>query len=447
MATPKSVAFHTLGCKLNFAETSTIRRRFENLGFITAHWDEPADIYVLNTCSVTEFADRKCRSAVRKALRQQPDARIVVIGCYAQLKPEEISKIDGVDLVLGAAEKFNVHSYVESLGTTADKGMIRACEIKEIDSFEGAFSYGDRTRSFLKIQDGCNYNCSFCTIPLARGKSRSSKIDQVVDNAKRIADLGVREIVLTGVNIGDFGLNPSMRQKKTSRKEDFLGLIQALDQVNGIDRFRISSIEPNLCSDQIIDFVSSSDKFVPHFHMPLQSGSNAILKMMRRRYRKELYRDRVDRIKTWMPHACIGVDVIVGFPGECNDLFNETATFLADLDVSYLHVFTYSERQNTLAATFSERVPMNERRMRNQILRQLSTKKKQAFYRNHMGQVRPVLLEEDKRPGYLSGFTDNYIKVEVLAEEGNLVNKICDVHLDSIGNDVVVRGEIAKELA
>jgi len=413
MATPKTVAFHTLGCKLNFSETSSIRRKFENLGYHTVNWSEHSDIYVLNTCSVTDFADRKCRAEVRKVLRISPGAKVVVIGCYAQLKPDEIANIPGVDLVLGAAEKFNIHNYIDSLSKATDKGMINAGDVKEVNSFEDAFSFGDRTRTFLKVQDGCDYKCTFCTIPQARGRSRSATIDQVLNNVSKIADEGVKEIVLTGVNIGDFGLGANGK-----RQSSFLDLIRALDHVEGIERLRISSIEPNLCSDEIIQFVATSERIMPHFHMPLQSGSDRILSLMRRRYKLAVYTNRIQQIKQLIPHCCIGVDVIVGFPGETEKDFKETFDYLLDQDISYLHVFTYSERANTLAATMGEKVPMHIRRERNKILRELSDKKKRSFYQQHLNTSRPVLIEKNKKDGSLTGFTDNYIKVKIDTEEG-----------------------------
>ncbi|MFT4565362.1 MAG: threonylcarbamoyladenosine tRNA methylthiotransferase MtaB [Saprospiraceae bacterium] len=426
MATPQTIAFHTLGCKLNFSETSTIRRQFEDRGYGTVNWEAPADIYILNTCSVTDFADKKCRSAVRKALRQRPEARIVVIGCYAQLKPDEIAEIPGVDLVLGAAEKFNVHNYIDSLSKTTDKGMVQAGAIQEVNSFEDAFSFGDRTRTFLKVQDGCDYKCTFCTIPQARGKSRSASINKTIANATEIASKGVKEVVLTGVNIGDYGIDV-----EGNRQATFLDLVKELDQVEGLERIRISSIEPNLCSDEIIDFVAGSNRFVPHFHMPLQSGSDRILGLMKRRYRSELYRDRVRHIKSVMPHCCIGVDVIVGFPGETDEDFQETVSFLKELDVSYLHVFTYSERAKTPAADMEDPVPMHIRKERNEILRQVSEKKKRAFYEQHLGQERIVLVEQSKKPERLTGFTDNYIKVELSPSQGS-VNGLVSVNLKEI---------------
>ncbi len=432
MATPQTVAFHTLGCKLNYSETSTIRRQFEEKGYGTVDWEDPADIYVLNTCSVTDFADRKCRNAVRRALRQRPDARIVIIGCYAQLKPDEIASIVGVDLVLGAKEKFNVLNYIDGISKSSDKGMIRAGEIIEANSFEEAFSFGDRTRTFLKVQDGCDYKCTFCTIPQARGKSRSPDISHIVANANQIAAQGVKEIVLTGVNIGDFGIVAS-----GSRNERFIDLIRALDAVEGIERFRISSIEPNLCTDEIIEFVASSQRFVPHFHMPMQSGSDRILARMKRRYRSSLYRDRIRHIHQVMPHCCIGVDVIVGFPGETEEDFQATIDFLSNEAVSYLHVFTYSERPNTPAASMSEKVPMHVRRQRNEILRTISAKKKRTFYEQHLGDTRPVLLEKGKQQGVISGFTDNYIKVSIV-DRCQALNTIVNVELLALDGDGVM---------
>lgn len=434
MGSPRTVAFHTLGCKLNFSETSSLQRMFEDRGYEVAESFDHADVFVLNTCSVTDFADRKCRKFVRRVLRQNPDARVVVTGCYAQLKPEEIAGIEGVDLVLGAAEKFQMLDYIDQLDGAKTKGTVHTSEINSIDTFSHAFSFGDRTRSFLKIQDGCDYSCSFCTIPQARGRSRSDSIEQVVANARMIGQSGVREIVLTGVNIGDFGngtdLDDTQLTKATAsgiRKENnFIDLIRQLDQVEEVERFRISSIEPNLCSEEIIEFVAQSRRFMPHFHMPLQSGNNKQLALMRRRYRRELYADRVQRIKSAMPHACIGVDVIVGFPGETDEDFLETVDFIHNLDVSYLHVFTYSERDNTPAATMAGKVSMNKRRKRNEILRQLSDRKKQEFYRKHTGETRPVLLEPGKMDGQLAGWTDNYIRLNIEggAESINFIQNV-----------------------
>jgi threonylcarbamoyladenosine tRNA methylthiotransferase MtaB len=429
MATPLTVAFHTLGCKLNFSETSSIRRSFEDQGYSTVDFEDGADIYVLNTCSVTDFADKKCRYEVRRALKYAPQAKIVVVGCYAQLKPDEIANIPGVDLVLGAAEKFNILNYIDGISKSSDKGMVIAGEVKEANSFQDAFSFGDRTRSFLKVQDGCDYKCSFCTIPQARGNSRSDTIENVVSNAHKIADLGVKEIVLTGVNLGDFGNGTEVIEGLKPKKEAlFIDLIKALDDVEGINRYRISSIEPNLLTEEIIDFVAQSQKFVPHFHVPLQSGSDKILKAMRRRYARHLYQERVAWIKEKMPHCCIGVDVIVGFPGETHADFMDTYHFLNDLDISYLHVFTYSERANTPAAEMENPVNMEQRRERNEMLRILSQKKKIAFTNPFLGSTRPVLFEHAKEQGMMSGFTDNYIKVS-LPFEASLINTIREVRL------------------
>ncbi len=440
MATPKTVAFHTLGCKLNFSETSAIARQFEGAGYGAVKFQEGADIYVINTCSVTDFADRKCRKVVRQALRHSPSAFVVVTGCYAQLKPEEISEIPGVDLVLGAAEKFRILDYIDDLSKASDKGMVQAGDIKEANSFTNAFSFGDRTRSFLKVQDGCDYKCSFCTIPLARGKSRSDTVTQVVENAGKIAEMGVKEIVLTGVNLGDFGNGTAVIEGVKPKKEAmFIDLIKELDRVEGIERFRISSIEPNLCTDEVIEFVAQSNRFVPHFHIPLQSGNNKQLKAMRRRYKRELYADRVAKIKVLMPHCCIGVDVIVGFPGETAEDFKETYQFINDLDISYLHVFTYSERPNTLAYEMEDVVPVHIRRERNEMLRILSEKKKRFFYEQFIGQERTVLFEKHKDKNLMSGFTDNYLKVE-LPYNPELINELGKVELAAIneGGNLVI---------
>jgi len=425
MATPRTVSFHTLGCKLNFAETSSIKRQFEGSGYTAVDFEEGADIYVINTCSVTDFADKKCRYEVRRALKYSPDAKVVVIGCYAQLKPEEISNIEGVDLVLGAAEKFNILSYIDDISVAPGKGMVKAGEVSAANTFIDSFSFGDRTRSFLKVQDGCDYKCTFCTIPQARGKSRSDTVENVVKNAEKIAALGVKEIVLTGVNIGDFGTGTAVIEGVRPKKESmFIDLVRALDEVEGIERFRISSIEPNLCTDEVIEFVARSKRFAPHFHMPLQSGSDKILRLMSRRYKRDLYRSRVEKIKSIMPHCCIGVDVIVGFPGETKDDFMDTYQFLNELDVSYFHVFTYSERTNTPAATMTGKVDMGVRKQRNKMLRILSAKKKHTFYEQYEGTVRKALLEHSKEEGVLNGFTDNYIKISIPnqnASEGQLV--------------------------
>ncbi len=435
MATPKSVAFYTLGCKLNYSETSALGRLFEKAGYLETKFEEGADIYVINTCSVTDFADRKCRQIVRRALKKAPHAFVVVVGCYAQLKPQEIAEIPGVDLVLGAAEKFRILDFIDELSKAPGKGMVQAGEVKEAKDFIHAFSFGDRTRSFLKVQDGCDYKCSFCTIPLARGKSRSDTVDQVLANAQKIAEMGVKEIVLTGVNIGDFGNGTEVIEGIKPKKEAlFIDLIRELDKVEGIERFRISSIEPNLCTDEIIEFVAQSKRFAPHFHMPLQSGNNKQLKQMRRRYKRELYAQRVEKIKSLMPHACIGVDVIVGFPGETEEDFLESYQFINEMDISYLHVFTYSERPNTPAAEMENIVPVGERRRRNKMLTILSEKKKRHFYEQHVGQQRPVLFEVHKDKSLMTGFTDNYVKVELPISEG-LLNTIQEVELRSVNEN------------
>ncbi len=445
MATPRSVAFYTLGCKLNYSETSSIGRLFEEAGSSEVGFKDGADIYVINTCSVTDFADKKCRQIVRRALKYSPDAKVVVVGCYAQLKPEEIADIEGVDLVLGAAEKFRILDFVEELSKAPGKGLVRAGEVKEANRFVNAFSFGDRTRSFLKVQDGCDYKCTFCTIPLARGRSRSDTVENVVANARRIADMGVKEIVLTGVNIGDFGNGTAVIEGKRPKKEAlFIDLIQALDEVEGIDRFRISSIEPNLCTDEVIEFVAQSQRFVPHFHMPLQSGNNKQLREMRRRYKRELYAERVAKIKSLMPHCCIGVDVIVGFPGETEEDFLETYRFLNEMDISYLHVFTYSERPNTPAYERDDHVDMGERRRRNKMLNILSEKKRRFFYEQHLGGQREVLFEPSKLPGKMSGFTDNYIRVELPLRE-EMLNTLATVELQCINEEGLVESGWLEE--
>lgn len=446
MATPKSVSFYTLGCKLNYSETSSIGRLFEDAGYQEVKFNEGANIYVINTCSVTDFADRKCRKIVRQALRHSPQAFVVVIGCYAQLKPQEISEIPGVDLVLGAAEKFRILEYIDDLSKAPGKGMVQAGEVQEAKDFVNAFSFGDRTRSFLKVQDGCDYNCSFCTIPMARGKSRSDTIANVVANAEKIAAKGVKEIVLTGVNIGDFGNGTEVIEGIRPKKEAlFIDLIKELDKVEGISRFRISSIEPNLCTNEVIEFVAQSNRFVPHFHIPLQSGNNKQLKAMRRRYKRELYADRVAKIKELMPHCCIGVDVIVGFPGESEEDFLESYRFINELDISYLHVFTYSERPNTPAAEMPDVVPVNERRRRNQMLTILSEKKRRHFYEEHIGDSRPVLFEKSKETGRMSGFTDNYIKIDTPLEE-NLLNAIQVVDLEKLDDKGQVKVQMQVQM-
>ncbi|MEY3194859.1 MAG: hypothetical protein RIQ78_956 [Bacteroidota bacterium] len=440
MATPRTVAFHTLGCKLNYSETSALARLFESSGYLPVKFEDEADIYVLNTCSVTEQADRECRKVVRQAMRRQPDAFMVVTGCYAQLKPQEIADIPGVDLVLGAGEKFRILEYVDDLSKAQGKGMVRAGDVHTVNTFSASFSFGDRTRSFLKVQDGCDYKCSFCTIPQARGASRSDTVESAVANARQIAEMGTREIVLTGVNIGDFGNGTAVIEGTRPRKEAlFADLVQALDRVETVARFRISSIEPNLLTDEIMGFVAESQRFMPHFHLPLQSGNDKQLREMRRRYSRALYAERVATIKRLMPHACIGCDVIVGFPGETEQDFLESYAFVQSLEVSYLHVFTYSERANTPAATMGETVPVEERRRRNQALRGLSEMKRRAFYQQQLGTVRPVLFEHHRNSEWLSGFTDNYVKIEIPADQGT-INDIQPVCLESLGLD----GETVK---
>ena len=431
-----TVAFHTLGCKLNFSESSTIARMFVEKGFKKVAFDSASDVYVINTCSVTENADKECRSIVRSALLKNPEAFVAVVGCYAQLKPDDIAAIPGVDVVLGATEKFKLLNYIRLSGK-AEHATVHNCDVSEADFFVDSYSAGDRTRSFLKVQDGCDYSCTFCTIPLARGKSRSDTIINVLANAKKIAATGVKEIVLTGVNIGDFGYGPEIEVgTRKERSNNFYDLISQLDHVHGIERFRISSIEPNLLDDRIIEFVAGSSRFVPHFHMPLQSGSNEILKKMKRRYLRELYSARVEKIKTLMPDCCIGVDVIVGFPGETEELFLETYNFLNQLDISYLHVFTYSERDNTPAAGMPGVVPVAERKRRNKMLRILSAKKLRAFYEKNQGKTLTVLFEHDNKNGFLFGYTQNYVRVKHSFDE-SLCNKSLPVKLldfDEEGN-------------
>ena len=412
MTSLKSVAFHTLGCKLNYSETATLSRTLQADGFVKKDFEEEADVYVINTCSVTENADKECRMIVRRIQKRAPQAMVVITGCYAQLKPQEIAKIEGVDLVLGAAEKFNLSAHLKEITKgPADGGgaKICSCDIEEVAGFHSSFSMNDRTRAFLKVQDGCDYNCSFCTIPLARGHSRSDSIEGVLQNMRTLATNGTKEIVLTGINLGDFGKGINGGKTKDS---SFFDLIQAMDEVSGIDRIRISSIEPNLLSNEIIEFVARSRRFMPHFHIPLQSGSNKILALMRRRYQRELYEDRVATIKELMPHCCIGADIIVGFPSESDDDFKETYDFLHRIDVSYLHVFTYSERANTLAPGIKPIVPMHIRNERNKALRNLSYQKMQYFTEQHHGTTRPVLFEMPGPNGMLEGFTDNYIKIQ-----------------------------------
>ena len=434
MITTKKVAFHTLGCKLNFSETSTISRDFESNGFKKVDFSESADIYVINTCSVTENADNRFKSIVKKALSVNSNAFIIAIGCYAQLKPQELADLNGVDLVLGAKEKFNIMDYINDL-SKKDICKIHSCEIDEADFYVGSYSYGDRTRAFLKVQDGCDYKCTYCTIPLARGISRSDKLENILSNAKDISQKGIKEIVLTGVNIGDYGKGEFGNKK---HNHTFLEMIKALDGVKGINRLRISSIEPNLLKNESIEFVSKSNSFVPHFHIPLQSGSNFILKKMKRRYLREVYEDRVNQINSIIPHACIGVDVIVGFPGETEELFLETYNFLNKLDVSYLHVFTYSERQNTEASAMKGSVPIKVRKKRSKLLRGLSVKKRRSFYEKSIGSNRTVLFEGENKSGYIHGFTENYIRVRH-PWDPSLVNTLKKVKLEQIDQEGFVR--------
>ena len=439
MTATKKVAFYTLGCKLNFSETSTIARGFDKEGFRRVDFSDFADIYVINTCSVTENADKRFKTIVKQALKTNSDAFIIAIGCYAQLQPKELADVYGVDLVLGATEKFKITDYLNDLSkqTTA---AIHSCEIQEADFYVGSYSIGDRTRAFLKVQDGCDYKCTYCTIPLARGISRSDTLENVLKNAHEITKKGIREIVLTGVNIGDYGKGEFGNKK---HQHTFLELIQALDKIPDIKRLRISSVEPNLLKNETIDFVSNSNSFVPHFHIPLQSGSNLLLKKMRRRYMRELYVDRVKHIKKIMPDACIGVDVIVGFPGETDELFLETFNFLNTLDVSYLHVFTYSERPNTKAAVMDNSVPKVTRMKRSKLLRGLSVKKRRAFYESQLGATRNVLFESENKLGYIHGFTENYVKVKA-PWNPDLVNTIHEVKLTEIGDDGLFRFESTK---
>ena len=441
MIATKKVAFYTLGCKLNFSETSTIARDFQNEGFERVDFSDVADIYVINTCSVTENADKRFKTIVKQALQVNTDAFIIAIGCYAQLQPQELADVYGVDLVLGATEKFKITDYLNDLSKQS-VGSVHACEIEAADFYVGSYSIGDRTRAFLKVQDGCDYKCTYCTIPLARGISRSDTLQNVLSNAHEISKKGIQEIVLTGVNIGDYGKGEFGNKK---HQHTFLELIQALDNVEGIKRLRISSIEPNLLKNEMIDFVSKSNRFVPHFHIPLQSGSNLVLKNMRRRYMRELYEERVALIKKQMPDACIGVDVIVGFPGETEALFLETFNFLNALDISYLHVFTYSERPNTLAASMENAVPKNIRTKRSKLLRGLSVKKRRAFYESQLGSVRTVLFEGENKSGYIHGFTENYVKVKT-PWNPTLVNTLHEIELTKIDGDGLVRFEFVQTL-
>ena len=438
----KKVAFYTLGCKLNFSETATIARTFENEGFDRVDFSEFADIYVINTCSVTENADKRFKTIVKQAQRSNSEAFMVAVGCYSQLQPEELAAVDGVDLVLGATEKFKITNYLNEL-TKNDMGVIHSCEIEDADFYVSSYSIGDRTRAFLKVQDGCDYKCTYCTIPLARGISRSDTLQNVLDNAKKISDQGIKEIVLTGVNIGDYGKGEFGNK---THEHTFFDLVKALDMVEGIHRLRISSIEPNLLKDETIDFVAQSNSFVPHFHIPLQSGSNVMLKAIRRRYMKELYKDRVEHIKNVLPNACIGVDVIVGFPGETDELFLETYNFLKALDISYLHVFTYSERPNTHAATLPNEVPKSVRSKRSKMLRGLSVKKRRAFYESQIDTQHTVLFEGENKEGYIQGFTENYVKVKTPWNPA-LVNTLHEITLTKIDLDGLVKIKFEPILA
>ncbi|GAA4062696.1 tRNA (N(6)-L-threonylcarbamoyladenosine(37)-C(2))-methylthiotransferase MtaB [Flavobacterium cheonanense] len=440
MENRKKVAFYTLGCKLNFSETSTIARNFQDEGFDRVDFEEVADMYVINTCSVTENADKQFKQIVKKAMKLNDKAFVAAVGCYAQLKPEELAAVDGVDLVLGATEKFKITDYINDLSKN-DMGEVHSCEIEEADFYVGSYSIGDRTRAFLKVQDGCDYKCTYCTIPLARGISRSDALENVLKNAYEISQQGIKEIVLTGVNIGDYGKGEFGNKK---HEHTFLDLVKALDEVEGIERLRISSIEPNLLKNETIDFVSKSRTFVPHFHIPLQSGSNEILGKMKRRYQREVYVDRVENIRKVMPHACIGVDVIVGFPGETDEHFLETYNFLNELDISYLHVFTYSERDNTEAATMENVVPMNVRSKRSKMLRGLSVKKRRAFYESQIGTNRTVLFEGENKEGYIHGFTENYVKVKT-PWNPELVNTLHEINLTRIDEDGSVRLKFQNE--
>lgn len=442
MENRKKVAFYTLGCKLNFSETSTIARSFQDEGFDRVEFEDVADIYVINTCSVTENADKQFKQVVRKALKNNDKAFVAAVGCYAQLKPEELAAVDGVDLVLGATEKFKITDYINDLSKN-DMGEVHSCEIAEADFYVGSYSIGDRTRAFLKVQDGCDYKCTYCTIPLARGISRSDTLENVLKNAKEISAQNIKEIVLTGVNIGDYGKGEFGNKK---HEHTFYELVQELDKVEGIERLRISSIEPNLLKNETIEFVSKSRTFVPHFHIPLQSGSNDILKLMRRRYLREVYTERVSKIREVMPHACIGVDVIVGFPGETDEHFFETYNYLNSLEISYLHVFTYSERNNTAAADMPGEVPANVRAKRSKMLRGLSVKKRRAFYESQIGTTRTVLFEGENKEGYIHGFTENYVKVKA-PWNPELVNTLHEVKLTSIDDDGAVRIEFVREAA
>ena len=434
MDTKKKVAFYTLGCKLNFSETSTIARNFQDEGFERVDFEEVADMYVINTCSVTENADKQFKQIVRKAMKLNDKAFVAAVGCYAQLKPEELAAVDGVDLVLGATEKFKITDYINDLSKN-DLSEIHSCEIEDADFYVGSYSIGDRTRAFLKVQDGCDYKCTYCTIPLARGISRSDALENVLKNAAEISAQGIKEIVLTGVNIGDYGKGEFGNKK---HENTFFELVAALDEVKGIERLRISSIEPNLLKNETIEFVSKSRTFVPHFHIPLQSGSNVILAKMKRRYKREIYTERVNKIREVMPHACIGVDVIVGFPGETDEHFLETYHFLNEMDISYLHVFTYSERDNTEAALMDCVVAINVRNKRSKMLRTLSVKKRRSFYENQLNSTRTVLFESENKQGFIHGFTENYVKVKT-PWNPDLVNSLHQIKLTKIDDDGCVR--------
>ncbi len=440
MNSEKKVAFYTLGCKLNFSETSTIARNFTNQGFERVDFESTSDIYVINTCSVTDNADKRFKSIVKNALKQNKNAFLIAIGCYAQLKPEELAAVDGVDLVLGATEKFNVTSYINDL-TKNEVGKVHSCEISDADFYVGSYAIGDRTRAFLKVQDGCDYKCTYCTIPLARGISRSDTLENVLKNTREIASKDIKEIVLTGVNIGDYGKGEFGNKK---HEHTFFELVKELDKIDGIHRLRISSIEPNLLTDETITFVANSNSFVPHFHIPLQSGSDELLKKMKRRYLRKTYTDRVSQIKSEMPNACIGVDVIVGFPGETDELFLETYNYLNELDISYLHVFTYSERPNTEAAEMENVVPHNIRAKRSKMLRGLSAKKRRAFYESQLGKILTVLFENENKEGYIHGFTENYVKVKS-PWNPELTNTLQTIILKEIDEDGLVRFEFLKE--
>ncbi len=437
----KKVAFYTLGCKLNFSETSTIARGFVEEGFERVDFSESADMYVINTCSVTDNADKKFKTIVKQAQNGNPKAFIAAVGCYAQLKPAELASVDGVDLVLGATEKFKIRDYINDLSKN-DFGEVHSCEIQDADFYVGSYAIGDRTRAFLKVQDGCDYKCTYCTIPLARGISRSDALENVLRNASEIAAQGIKEIVLTGVNIGDYGKGEFGNKK---HEHTFLDLVKALDTIEGINRLRISSIEPNLLKNETIDFVAQSRSFVPHFHIPLQSGSDAILKLMKRRYMTGLYTDRVNRIRSVMPNCCIGVDVIVGFPGETEAHFLETYYFLNELDISYLHVFTYSERDDTEAAVMEGVVPKKVRNKRSRMLRSLSVKKRRAFYESQLGETLNVLFEGENKEGYIHGFTENYVKVKT-PWNPSLVNTIHQIKLMTIADDGLVTLDFVQTL-